>query len=98
MCSHELRSLWSYGKQHDCSTACLFVDAIGAFDSVVRDLIFGEAFGDECSDEKLAAIFKHFGFAPEDIHALFEEIAAPSCLQRADVPTHAQKVTSRDTH
>ena len=37
MCGHGVRTFWSYAKQHGMSAACRFIDAIGAFDSVIRD-------------------------------------------------------------
>ena len=71
MCGHEVPTLRTYSEQHGVSAACLYVDAIGTFESVVRDLICGADFGDEFSDEWIAQISIQFGFSPDDMHELF---------------------------
>ena len=94
MCSLDIRSLWTFAKARGLSAAVLFIDIIGAFDSLIRSMVFGMTFSacEELSDEHILSILTELGFTKDDLRRMLDTIIGASPLDTATVPSHLQKL------
>ena len=98
MCSHHSMAFWEYTRAVGMSAAQLYVDIVGAFDAVIRQLVVRSP-SLAMDDGGIASIVKALGLPPETMHSIAAELAKPSVLESADVPaTLLNPVTQAHTH
>ena len=85
MCSHQSMAFWEYTRSTGKSAAQIFVDILGAFDAVVRQLVLGSS-ELPFDDEAIARIVASLGLPPEVMHHLAKELSRMSVLEQAEVP------------
>ena len=85
-CSHLGGLFWAYANTKSISACALFLDIIGAFDMVIRDLLYS----DDVSDEQIAAILKRLKYGPSVMHDIAAHIAAKPAFDNANVLGHLQ--------
>ena len=66
--------------------ASIYVDVVGAFDAVIRYLVFG----DSPSDEQVAHLSSVMNFNPADMHELAEKLKSMSIMAEAGVSPHLE--------
>ena len=81
-------------KRRKMSGAQLFVDIIGAFDAVVREVLMPTATID--SDQHVAMVLQKLSL-PQHIHQLAQYISEGSYMSRCGIDPHLLAVTA-DTH
>ena len=84
MAAHAARGFWTYIAAARLSGAQLFLDVIGAFGSLVREIVFG----DMGNDVEVARILQSHGFGPELMHTIAAEARAAFLLPAAGVPEY----------
>ena len=84
LCSHLVKQFWSWTVFACLSAGLTFVDVVGAFDAVIRKLLFDT----EILDESVAMALRALGFGPEVMHSLFLYVRSVSLLQDADADPH----------
>ena len=92
LCAHLGRSAWQYAASRSLSCAVLFVDVVGAFDAVLRQVLWQGP-----SDLDVARLFSRMGFPPEAMHELARTAAAPGFLGQVGVPAQVVRDT-RQSH
>ena len=76
MAAHAARSFWSFTRSRKLSAAQLFLDVIGAFGSLIRELMFG----DMGNDEEVARVLAAHGFGPEMMHKIAQRAKQEAVL------------------
>eukprot|EP00974_Lingulodinium_polyedra_P130488 11214002-Lingulodinium_polyedra.AAC.1 len=86
MCARIPRLLLNWARKTARAVAMLFIDVVGAFDAVIRALMFA----DLSCDVDIAKVLHDFGFGPEVFHEIVSTIAKGTTLQKAGVHPHLQ--------
>ena len=85
MCAHQSMAVWEFARGSGLSAAQLYVDIVGAFDAVIRQLVFG-ASELPFDDEGIARIVAALGLPPEVMHHIADELSKRSVLEEIGVP------------
>ena len=91
--SHLLREIIAYAAHKKLSMALLFIDIVGAFAAVLRQLAIGHMH----SDGDVARLVAKLGFKPEVMHDLARAISGPSALEEASHNRHLNAMIA-DAH
>ena len=86
MCALQAREIWSLARSMHKSAGTLYVDVVGAFDVVLRELLFGCPPGAEITDLRIAATLKQLGFTPNELHEVVSIIPEINYLSSVGVP------------
>eukprot|EP00435_Cladocopium_sp_Y103_P014745 s1030_g3.t1 len=95
--THYARAFMRWHKQRGRPTALLFLDLAEAFYRVVRPL----ALSGTISDEVISAMAARLGLDDNVVHELHQLLLAPSAIEDANLPHHAQRAIRAihcDTH
>eukprot|EP00435_Cladocopium_sp_Y103_P006401 s5384_g2.t1 len=95
--THYARAFMRWHKQRGRPTALLFLDLAEAFYRVVRPL----ALSGTISDEVISAMAARLGLDDNVVHELHQLLLAPSAVEDANLPHHAQRAIRAihcDTH
>ena len=90
-CHHLVRSFFTAYAAKRLPAAALFVDVIGAFDSLIRSTLFE----DIRSDEQVAFVLRQLNFKPSVFRELVERARSFSILANANVPPHLELLVSQ---
>ena len=80
-CALQAREIWAYAKMKSLAAGQLYIDIIGAFDAVVRQLLMGRAAGDDLTDLEVASVLRALGFYPAELQEIIKLIPEVSYLQ-----------------
>ena len=86
LCSHFSRSFFGYACERSLCAAQLYVDVIGAFDTVLRQLLFQN----ELSDEVIAFVLNSLGMDAEVMHKLAQHISNKDFLDSSGMSKFTQ--------
>ncbi len=92
--AHVLRSFLEFAKNEGHSVGILFVDAISAFYSVLRQFIFNMG----STDEDIAKLFAKFDLPPAAIHELYATIDGGPIFDQIDVSPHLKALLTELHH
>ena len=95
--THQARAFLRHNKNLGRPTALLFLDLAEAFYRVIRPL----AISGVLSDEVIATMAQRLHLGPEVLTELQALLTAPSAIEEADLPLHAQRAIRAihcDTH
>ena len=79
LCAHMCRSFFQYTAAHGMCAVQIFVDVVGAFDTVLRQLLFCGPL----SHELVAFVLRTLGIGPEGIHQLASHVSSGESLQHS---------------
>ena len=85
--THHARAFMRHHRSHGRPTALLFLDLAEAFYRVVRPL----AISGDLSDEVITAMANRLNLGAEVLSELCSLLKAPSAVQEANLPLHAQR-------
>ena len=85
MCSHQTMMFWDLCRARGLCAAQLFTDVVGAFDAVLRQIIFGDDHF-PCDDHSIAVVVRAMGFEPETMHEIAGVIKTGSLMHDLSVP------------
>ena len=88
LCSHMARSIFQFAAAHGKNAAQIFIDVVGAFDTVLRQLLFAGPL----NDELVAFVVRTLGIGPEGMHKLAEHISSGEFLRHAGMSPFMYKV------
>ena len=83
-CSHLYPLAWTYAASSGLSFCAFFLDAIAAFESVIRQFVMS----DQDLDEKTIAALRTLGFSEEVMHELANHISEVSALIESGATVH----------
>ena len=81
LCAQTGRAWWGYTAAMGLSAVELYVDVVGAFDAVCREVLWQGT-----DDESIARLISRMGFDPSVMHALAGHVADKGYLSRLGVP------------
>ena len=85
---HTARQFFELARFQGSSAACLFVDVIGAFDAVVRELMFSE----EHLDTQVIQALQALSFGPDVLEQLKKLVQGLGALVQTGMDPHLVKV------
>ena len=85
MCSHQALAFWEFTRGTGRSAAQIYVAFVGAFDAVLRQLVFGSN-QLPFDDAGIAHIVHALGLPPSVMHHIASELSSQCILRRMDVP------------
>ena len=91
-CAHLSRSFVAYTQACHISSARLYIDIVGAFDAVCRQLLWHEP-----DDSKIMYVLARMNISPEQIPSLVSFVKSASILSKMGVPKHVI-LAVRDSH
>jgi len=84
LCAHLTRSFYMYTKVAGLSACCIYLDVVGAFDAMIRELLFG---GD-ISDNVVIHLMQLFDLGPEVFKDLAHFLATGTFLEASGASPH----------
>ena len=87
LCAHFSRSFFGYARECGLSSAQIYVDVVGAFDTVLRQLLFDTPI----TDTIIAFVIKGLGCGPEVMHELAKHIADQSFLADTSMSPYTRR-------
>ena len=96
MCAHQALAAWELAHAMKVSMAQVFVDIVGAFDGLVRQVVMG--YDDlPVGDAAIITLLAALGFGPDSVHDLAHQLSQGSILEKADVPQEVRRAVG-DAH
>ena len=90
-CAHVVRLHKQMCTKRRLSSSQLFIDAVSAFDSIIREFVF-VTWMDEIY---LARLFHKFGYDSQDYHAFMQQLTAGTVLSESGVSPHAEALVTQ---